>query len=259
MPTAADTTMSAFGCVPTASIPPWPWWISGTRAIPFSRSKRDRSSALPASPTETTSGWCRSICPISSSRLAPAASATTPNFPGRASTTERHCRPIDPVEPKMDNCFTESFVFLFVGWRPSDLRPGRVDQYPIIPDNRNGEDERIDSVKHAAMSRQNTPRILDPRAPLVRRFQQVAHLPRHVPHRRHPQQMRKRYSHIPRKNESHDQQPKKTPDRPLPCFLGTHMRPQLVPANGTPHEICHRVSHPDNHHREQQHLRPLAS
>jgi hypothetical protein len=27
-----------------------------------------------------------------------------------ASTTERHCRPIDPVEPNMANCFKESFV-----------------------------------------------------------------------------------------------------------------------------------------------------
>jgi hypothetical protein len=29
--------------------------------------------------------------------------------PGKASTTERHCRPIEPVEPKIDNCFTMSF------------------------------------------------------------------------------------------------------------------------------------------------------
>src|SRR6266705_5698902 len=148
--------------------------------MPFSRSNWDSSSARLASPTDTTSGWCRSICPATSSRLAPAARATTPNRPGRLSTTERHCRPVEPVEPRMDSCFTESFDFLFVGWKLSDLRPGRVDHYPIIPDNRNGEDERVDSVKDAAMPRQNAAGILHPRAALVRRFEEIAHLPRDV-------------------------------------------------------------------------------
>src|SRR5713226_5182108 len=148
--------------------------------MPFSRSNWDRSSARLASPTDTTSGWCRSIWPTNSSRLAPAASATTPKRPGRDSTTERHCRPIEPVEPKMASCFTESFDFLFVGWELSDLRPGRVDHYPIIPDNRNGEDERVDAVKDAAMPRQNTAGILHPCAALVRRFKQVPNLPRDV-------------------------------------------------------------------------------
>src|SRR6266704_1610429 len=259
MPTAADTTMSAFGCVPAASIPPGPWWISGRGEIPFSRSRCDKSFARSASPTETTSGWCRSICPISSSRLAPAASATTPNFPGSASTTERHWRPMDPVEPKMDSCFTESFVFLFVGWKPSDLRPGRVDQYPIIPDNRNGEDERIDSVKHAAMSRQQTPRILDPRAPFIRRFQEVAHLPCHVSHRCHPQQMRQRHRHIPCKNDSHDQRAEETCHRSLPRFLWAQVRRQRMFPDRSPDEISCRITHPDDDHGEEQERRPLAS
>src|SRR5207244_5036739 len=131
------------------------------------------SSARAPSPSETTSGRCRPICPINSSRFAPAASATTPNLSGKASTTERHCRPIDPVEPKMDSCFTEPFVFLFVGWKLFDLRLGRVDQYPIIPDNRNRQDERVDSVKHTAMPGQNDADSLDPRTPLIRRFQQI--------------------------------------------------------------------------------------
>src|SRR6266496_5307428 len=80
----------------------------------------------------------------------------------------------------MDSCFTESFDFLFVGWKLSDLRPGRVDHYPIIPDNRNGEDECVDSVKDTSVAGQKTTGILDPRAALVRRFEKIAHLPRHV-------------------------------------------------------------------------------
>src|SRR3989442_10111210 len=124
--------------------------------MPFPGSRRDNSSVRPAAATDTTSGWWRSIWPTNSSRLAPAASATTPKRPGRDSTTERHCRPIEPVEPKMESCFTESLDFLFVGWKLSDLRPARVDHYPIIPDNRNRKDERVDSVKDAAMPRQNT-------------------------------------------------------------------------------------------------------
>src|SRR2546429_9639973 len=211
------------------------------------------------SPSETTSGRCRPICPINSSRFAPAASATTPNLSGKASTTERHCRPIDPVEPKMDSCFTEPFVFLFVGWKLFDLRLGRVDQYPIIPDNRNGQDKRIDSVKHSAMPGQNAAGILDPRAPLISRFQQVAHLPRDISHRRHPQHMRQRHSHKPRKNDRHDQRTNYTRRRPLPSLIGTQMRRQLVFPNRSPYEIRCRISHPDNHHREEEQERSLVS
>src|SRR5580693_3478617 len=63
------------------------------------------SCALFSSLTETSSGRCRSIWPASSSRLPPAASATIPNRSGSASTTERHWRPMEPVEPRMDSCF----------------------------------------------------------------------------------------------------------------------------------------------------------
>src|SRR6267378_4895330 len=44
------------------------------------------------------------------------------------------------------------------------LRLGRVDPDPIIPDNRNRKDERVDSVKDSAMARQQASGILDPRA-----------------------------------------------------------------------------------------------
>src|SRR5437879_1410262 len=62
-------------------------------------------------------------------------------------------------------------VIPIAGGNPSDLRLGRVDQYPIIPDNRNREDQRIDSVKYTAMPWQNASRILDSRTSLISRLQ----------------------------------------------------------------------------------------
>src|SRR5258708_15498304 len=92
---------------------------------------------------DTISGRCRSICPTSSSRFEPAASAITPNRPGSDSTTERHCRPIEPVEPRMANlvkdCVTNSSFPCFRGLcfsglcfrgRVPELHARRVDQRP---------------------------------------------------------------------------------------------------------------------------------
>ena len=75
---------------------------------------------------ETSSRRWRPPWPVNSSKLPPAASATIPNRSGNASTTERHCRPIEPVEPKMDSCFKEkSFLrFALTCWdRPSVCLP----------------------------------------------------------------------------------------------------------------------------------------
>src|SRR6267378_5569039 len=229
--------------------------------MPFSRSLRDNSSARCASPTETTSGRCRSICPINSSRLAPAANATTPNLSGRASTTDRHCRPIDPVEPKMDSCFKESFNGVrrlaaafpsspSAARRPVDLRPWRVDQYPIIPDNRNGKDERVDSVKNAPMTGQNTAGILDPRAALVRRFEKVANLPRHVAHRRHRKQVRQWHEDPAAEDESNQHGSHKTGDSSFPGFLRAKVWCKRMLAYGAAHKISGTITNPGNHQRE---------
>src|SRR5882672_11537956 len=157
--------------------------------MPFPRRSTASSSAFLASPTDTNSGLCRSICPASSSRFPPAASATTANLPGRDSTTDRHCFPIEPVDPKMESCFTELLIPFLSDGDSAGLRLGRVDPDPIIPDNRNRKDERVDSVQDPAMARQQASGILDPRAPFVRRFKQITLLPRHVSLRRHPQKV----------------------------------------------------------------------
>src|SRR6185436_3385626 len=165
--------------------------MAGSGAIPLARSAQANSSAFFSSLTETNSGRCRSIWPVNSSRLPPAASATTPNRSGNASTTERHCRPIEPVEPKMDSRFKdESFLrlapnlpgqtFLSVSrpWveGPVDLPVGRVDPNPIVPDNRDCQNQRIDPVKYASMSRQQCSRILDACASFVSGFEQITSL-----------------------------------------------------------------------------------
>src|SRR5260370_41741354 len=178
--------------------------------MPFARSFCARSSAFAASPTDTTSGRCRSIWPTSSSKFEPAASATTPNRPGSDSTTARHCRPIHPVEPKMFNfvkdgvtnasSFALEPAFLGLGIRAHvfgpvfcngvpKLRPRRVDQGPIIPDTRNGQNQRVDTIEDPAVSRQHPSRILHAGAALVSRFEQVADLACDISRSCHGQQM----------------------------------------------------------------------
>src|SRR5215813_1607429 len=172
--------------------------------MPFSSNNWESSSTRFASPTDTTSGWWRSICPISSSRFAPAASATTPKRPVSDSTTERHWRPIEPVEPKMESCFTGCFEFLYTNWRVvPGLGPGRVDQDPIIPDNGNRQDKCVDPVKNAAMAREQTAGIFDPGAALVTGLQQISHLPCDVSQRSHRQQMTQRHVY-PRRKQRRD-------------------------------------------------------
>jgi hypothetical protein len=43
----------------------------------------------------------------------PAANATTANRPGSDSTTDKHCLPIEPVEPKMANLEKEGVTLRF--------------------------------------------------------------------------------------------------------------------------------------------------
>src|ERR1700736_1196896 len=116
--------------------------MAGSGDTPLNFIGSASSPALAASATDTISGRYRSICSASSSRLPPAASATTPNRPGSASTTDRHCLPIEPVEPKMANFekggVTQPFFLVFSNRDSTDLASRRVNQRPIIPDNRDG-------------------------------------------------------------------------------------------------------------------------
>src|SRR5882724_13124260 len=124
------------------------------------------------------------------------------------------------------------------------LRLGRVDPDPIIPDYRNGEDEGVDSVKDSAMPGEQTPGILDPRASLVRRFEQIANLPRHVPNRSHPQQVCQGSVDPANKEDSDEQRAKETRDTAFPRFLGTEMRRKGMPSDRSAYEIRRRVAHP---------------
>src|SRR6267378_1169176 len=132
------------------------------------------------------------------------------------------------------------------------LRLGRVDPDPIIPDYRNGKDERVDSVKDAAMTGQETPGILDPSATLVRRFKEIAHLPRHVSNRSHPQKVLQRSVDPTHENERNEQRSEETRYRPFPRFLGAQMRRKCMLADPSAHEIRRRITHPRDDQREEQ-------
>src|SRR3989449_11280065 len=120
--------MSASQCVATASRPLLPQETSGSASIlcePLGERNRAASwSARVASATETSCGRCRKTCAANCSRFSPAASATTENRAGRDSTTLRHCRPIEPVEPRIA-IFLIFLTLLFhseMGWRQVQRR-----------------------------------------------------------------------------------------------------------------------------------------
>src|SRR2546425_3803476 len=117
--------MSASQCVATASRPLLPQEPSGSASIlcePLGERNRAASwSARVASATETSCGRCRKTCVANCSRFSPAASATTENRAGRDSTTLRHCRQIEPVEPSI----AIFLILLFhseMGWRQVQRR-----------------------------------------------------------------------------------------------------------------------------------------
>src|SRR2546425_814989 len=122
-PTAAETRSSTSGCVPTASKPSRPHWMSGKGARPWARSRPASSSARAAFATETSCGRWRAICEAIRSMFSPAARASTQKRDGSDSTTLRHCRPIDPVDPRMARRF-KACLFSIPCLPHGSTRPG---------------------------------------------------------------------------------------------------------------------------------------
>ena len=166
------------------------------------------SSACLASLTETSSGRCRSTLAHSSSRLAPAARATIlkslrqrlhhgktlpPNRACRAENGELLHRTIHfsvlpnwletllSVSPNLGHQILPLTERRQTGM--SVLPAGQVNPNPIVPDNRDGQNQRIDSVKNAAMARKQAARILDARASLVRGLKKIPDLSRDIARR----------------------------------------------------------------------------
>src|SRR5271157_1038815 len=102
------------------------------------------------------------------------------------------------------------------------------------------------------MPRQQSSRILHPRRSLVRRLQQIPHLPRNIPNRSHRQQMPHRNPNPVAERPSHHQRPHHPPNRPFPGRLRGQFRRQQMFANRTPHQISHRIRRPRNPARKQQ-------
>src|SRR5437899_866160 len=135
-----------------------------------------------------------------SSTFSPAARASTQKRDGSASTTLRHWRPIEPVEPRMARRF-KTYLFSIPEWcrvATSHVEwvcqpPGRIramkmsgdrvlpeskppalevmqgsqHQLKIVPDHGQSENKRVNAIEHPAMARQKSARILCSRAALV--------------------------------------------------------------------------------------------
>jgi len=207
------------------------------------------------------------------SRLAPRRQPQRPAKPLRQSFHDRQaiCRPIDPVEPKMDSCFqgvlygVRRLAAAFFppspvcprGKGPFDLRTWASRSISkLIPDNR--EMARNKRVRFGQAlppcPGRNAAGILDPRAPACTPIPEgppKLAQPR-CPTAAIPSKMRKRQPTLKRakKNETDDPASQRSSaDRPPPhVFLGLRMAaPKGVFADGSPpDEITRGISDPDN-------------
>src|SRR5581483_5483662 len=211
-----------------------------------------------ASLTDTSSGRCRSIWPVSSSRLDPAARDTTVNRPGSASTTDKHCRPMEPVEPRMASLFTSCDFPRARAGGFADSCPRRAKPCPIIPDNRNRQNQRVDAVQNPPVSGKQRTRILHTGTALVRRLQQIAGLAKEIPGSRHPQSLHDGNINPPSEGPARKERREQARDCPFPGLLRAQVRRQLVPADGPSHKVGGSVPNPHNNQSKEQQPRPHA-
>src|ERR1700722_4251877 len=132
---------------------------------------------------EMIRGCQRCACSKAASRLAPAARATIWKRSGKDSATLRVLRPIDPVDPRMAMCFiierseVESYFTRFLNrWGCGMECLLHHAPSHVKPEHWSGEEQGIDSVKHASVAGENCAGILDAGAALDQRLHQIAKL-----------------------------------------------------------------------------------
>lgn len=134
-----------------------------------------------------------------------------------------------------------------------DLPAGQVNPNPIVPDNRNCQNQGIDSVKHAAVSREQRTGILHVGAPLVSRLKQIARLPGDVSASGHPQQVKERDVYVFGERYSDQKRAENARRGAFPGFLGAENGREFVIADGAAYEVRGGVASPgDDEDKEQK-------
>src|SRR5713101_1671527 len=287
-PTAAETSSSTSGCVPTASKPSLPHWMSGKGARPWARSRPASSSARAAFATETSCGRWRAIWEAIRSMFSPAARASTQKRDGSDSTTLRHCLPIDPVDPRMARRF-KTCLFSIPCLPHSSTRPGvngagfpagvergRIvvrtlldflglctrgsagglqHQLEIIPDHGHGENKGVYPVEHSAVPRQQPAGIFGPRTAFIGGLGQIAHLACNIGQGCAGEHGAQADPGPARKENTDGKRGKQICRRTFPGFVRAEVRRHSPPANGTPDEIGCRIACPNQNQGEKQEFR----
>src|SRR5215469_10236413 len=130
--------------------------------------------------------------------------------------------------------------------RASDLHARRVNPQPIIPDNREGEDESVDTIKNTAVAGEERAGVLNAGAALVGRFEQIAHLAGDVAGCGHSEHVNRGdvYASPVFHGERDQEGAEEAGDRAFPGLLRAEMRDERMAANGPADEISGSVAHP---------------
>ncbi len=176
----ALTTKSASGWVETFTVPGEPCTTSIAWPSPTFFSLSCRCSAASAEAIETT--WDASAAPARTRvRRFLRGQADHREAIRKASTIFSVLLPMEPVEPRMAMRFMDGKDLWYR--RPRDYTAPKVPaQSCKIKDqsDRQGEQQRVNAVQHAAMPRQQRSGILHSRPAFQRRLHQIAELRRDI-------------------------------------------------------------------------------
>src|SRR5262249_27112240 len=144
-------------------------------------------SASCSEASERTLGLQRRACSSADSAFDPAAIVTSSKRSGWFSITLSVLWPIEPVDPRM----AIRFIIIRVLFECFAEESGQI---RIVPHHRNGEEQRIDAVEHAAVTGKKSAGIFDAGATLQRGFKEISELCSNVRENAECSNMRPRYA-----------------------------------------------------------------
>src|SRR5215470_3551812 len=167
-PTIALTTKSTSLCVATRTVPACPLTISMCPS-PSVFSCALTFSAFRSEASERTLGVQRRACSSADSAFDPAAIVTSSKRSGWFSITLSVLWPMEPVDPRM----AMRFIIIRILFECFAEESGQI---RIVPHHRNGEEQRVDAVEHAAVAGKKSAGILKAGATLQCGFKEITEL-----------------------------------------------------------------------------------
>src|SRR5581483_7296372 len=162
--------------------------------------------------------------------------AATSSSSGCASITSIACRPIEPVAPRRAIRFTPSTVALAEG-QDAEVR------------RRDGEEQGVDAVEHAAVPAEEAARVLDLHVTLQERLEQIAERADHGEHGAQRDRLADAEEVLLVERDERDEDGRGRPEQEaLPRLPRRRRRRELVPAEQAAAQVRERVAGPDREH-----------